>query len=153
MLRLLRTFALLLLILLGGTWAFVWATRAPGEGLADAFVNRVAMVFGANAPVSASVAPQRDTPAHLADYVSRFHPRLQGLTGSPEQVAEAARRYRVYFAKVQRPDMTDYLMDHSSFVYLVGPDARVRTLFRPETSPEAMAAAVAAQLGGAGRRG
>ena len=43
--------------------------------------------------------------------------------------------------------MTDYLMDHSSFIYLVGPDAKVRTLFRPEQTPEAIAAAVAAQIG------
>jgi protein SCO1/2 len=227
MFRLIRLFALLLILLLAGAWAFAWATRAPGEGLAEAFANRIAMLFGGNAPVAAmggvslpqgmalggaftlvdqagrtvterdyagrwmliyfgysfcpdvcptelgvmttaidqlgpageqvvpvfiSVDPQRDTPAHLADYVGRFHPRLQGLTGTPEQVAEAARRYRVYFSKVQRPDMTDYLMDHSSFVYLVGPDSRVRSLFRPETTPEAMAAAVAAQLGGNSRR-
>lgn len=99
------------------------------------------------APVFITVDPQRDTPAHLADYVSRFHPRMQGLTGTPEQVAEAARRFRVYYAKVQRPEMTDYLMDHSSFIYLVGPDAKVRTLFRPEQSPEAIAAAIAAQIG------
>jgi protein SCO1/2 len=97
-------------------------------------------------PVFITVDPQRDTPAHLADYVSRFHPRMQGLTGTPEQVAEAARRYRVYFARVQRPEMTDYLMDHSSFIYLVGPDAKVRTLFRQEQSPEAIAAAIAAQI-------
>ena len=74
-------------------------------------------------PVFITVDPQRDTPAALADYVSRFHPRMQGLTGTPEQVAEVARRYRVYYARAQRPDMTDYLMDHSSFIYLVGPDA------------------------------
>jgi len=98
-------------------------------------------------PVFVTVDPQRDTPAHLADYVSRFHPRMQGLTGTPEQVAEAARRYRVYYTKVQRPEMTDYLMDHSSFIYLVGPDAKVRTLFRPEQSPETIAAAIAAQIG------
>ena len=97
-------------------------------------------------PILITIDPQRDTPAQLADYVPRFHPRMQGLTGTPEQVAAAARRYRVYFARVQRPDMTDYLMDHSSFIYLVGPDARVRALFRPETSPEALAAAVQAQL-------
>jgi protein SCO1/2 len=101
-------------------------------------------------PMLISVDPQRDTPAHLADYVSRFHPRLQGLTGTPEQVAEVARRYRVYYAKVQRADTTDYLMDHSSFIYLVGPDARVRTLFRPETKPEDIAAAITAQLGRGG---
>jgi protein SCO1/2 len=97
-------------------------------------------------PILITIDPQRDTPAQLADYVSRFHPRMQGLTGTPEQIAAAARRYRVYFARVQRPDMTDYLMDHSSFIYLVGPDAKVRALFRPETSPEAIAAVVQAQL-------
>ena len=97
-------------------------------------------------PVLITVDPERDTPAQLADYVSRFHPRLIGLTGTPEQVAEAARRFRVYYAKARRPDMTDYLVDHSGFIYLVGPDSRVRTLFRPQTSPEAIAAAVTAQL-------
>ncbi len=97
-------------------------------------------------PILITIDPQRDTPDQLADYVSRFHPRMLGLTGTPEQIAAAARRYRVYFARVQRPDMTDYLMDHSSFIYLVGPDARVRALFRPETSPEAIAAAVQGQM-------
>jgi protein SCO1/2 len=97
-------------------------------------------------PVLISVDPQRDTPAQLADYVSRFHPRMQGLTGTPEQVAAAARAYRVFYSRVQRPNMTDYTMDHSSFIYLVGPDGRVRSLFRPETTPEAIAGAVAAQM-------
>ena len=97
-------------------------------------------------PILITIDPQRDTPDQLADYVSRFHPRMQGLTGTPEQIAAAARRYRVYFARVQRPDMTDYLMDHSSFIYLVGPDARVRALFRPQTSPEAIAAVVQGQM-------
>jgi cytochrome oxidase Cu insertion factor (SCO1/SenC/PrrC family) len=97
-------------------------------------------------PLLITIDPQRDTPAALADYVTRFHPRLQGLTGTPEQIAAVARRYRVYYARVQRPDMTDYLMDHSSFIYLVGPDGRVRSLFRPEMTPEQIAAAVAGQM-------
>jgi cytochrome oxidase Cu insertion factor (SCO1/SenC/PrrC family) len=97
-------------------------------------------------PVLVTVDPERDGPAQLADYVSRFHPRMVGLTGTPEQVAEAARRFRVYYAKARRPDMADYLVDHSGFLYLVGPDGRVRTLFRPQTPPEAIAAAVTAQL-------
>ena len=104
-------------------------------------------------PVLITIDPQRDTPSQLADYVSRFHPRMQGLTGTPEQLAAVARRYRVYYARVQRPDMTDYLMDHSSFVYLVGPDARVRALFRADTTPEALAAAVQAQFRSAERSG
>ncbi|MDB5371720.1 MAG: hypothetical protein JWP04_362 [Belnapia sp.] len=228
MLRTIRLTAVLLVLLLGGVWAFAWVTRAPEEGLADAFVNRLGQVFGgqgtmvsgggvqlpqgmslggpfsltdqsgkpvterdyagrwmlvyfgysfcpdvcptelgtmaaaldamgpageAVVPAFISVDPQRDTPEHLADYVSRFHPRMQGLTGTPDQVAEAARRYRVYYAKVQRPEMTDYLMDHSSFIYLVGPDAKVRSLFRPEQTPEAIAAAVSAQIGRPGGAG
>jgi len=97
-------------------------------------------------PVFVTIDPERDTPAAMADYVSRFHPRMVGLTGSAEQIAQAARAYRVYFAKVRPRDASDYLMDHSSFIYFVGPDGRVRSLFRPETAPEAIAAAVAAQL-------
>lgn len=97
-------------------------------------------------PVFVSIDPERDTPAAMADYVSRFHPRMVGLTGSAEQVAQAARAYRVYYAKVTPRDSTEYLMDHSSFIYLVGPDGRVRSLFRPETAPEAIAATVTAQL-------
>jgi protein SCO1/2 len=100
-------------------------------------------------PVLVSVDPERDTPAALAEYVERFHPRMVGLTGTPEQVAAAARAYRVYYAKVQRPEMSQYLMDHSSFIYLVGPDGRVRTMFRPNTAPEAIAAAIRGQLRGA----
>ena len=99
-------------------------------------------------PILITIDPQRDTPAALADYVSRFHPRMRGLTGTPEQIADVARRYRVYYAKARRADAGDYLMDHSSFIYLVGPDGRVRTLFRPDTAPEAMAAAIGAQLRG-----
>jgi cytochrome oxidase Cu insertion factor (SCO1/SenC/PrrC family) len=103
-------------------------------------------------PIFITIDPERDTPEALADYVSRFHPRMVGLTGTEAQIAAAARAYRVFYARVQRPEMTQYLMDHSSFIYLVGPDGRVRALFRPETSPEAIAEAVRGQLRAA-RRG
>jgi len=98
-------------------------------------------------PLFITIDPARDTPAALADYVGRFHPRLIGLTGSPEQVADVARKYRVYFAKSENRDMREYLMDHSSFIYLVGPDGLVRELFRPGTSPDAIAAALLRRLG------
>jgi len=97
-------------------------------------------------PVLITIDPERDTPEALATYVALFHPRLVGLTGTAEQIAAVARSYRVYYAKVHPRDATDYLMDHSAFTYLVGPDGRVRSLFRPQTSPEAIAAAVRAQL-------
>jgi protein SCO1/2 len=73
---------------------------------------------------------------------------MVGLTGTPQQIAAVARAYRVFYAKVNRPEMTQYVVDHSSFIYLVGPDARVRALFRPEMAPEAIAQAIRGQLRG-----
>ena len=60
--------------------------------------------------------------------------------------ATAARAFRVYYRKVNPPGASDYLMDHTSFIYLVGPDGRVRQLFRPNTPPETIAAAIKGQL-------
>lgn len=97
-------------------------------------------------PMLITIDPARDGVEQLADYVSRFHPRMQGLTGTAEQIAEVARRYRVFYARAQSQTMTEYLMDHSSFIYLVGPDGRVRTLFRPDSSVESMSRAISAQL-------
>ncbi|MFC3126679.1 SCO family protein [Pseudoroseomonas globiformis] len=97
-------------------------------------------------PALFSVDPERDTPDQLRAYVTNFHPRMVGLTGTPEQVAETARRFRVYYAKVQRPEMSEYLVDHTSYIYLIGRGGAVRTLLRPQSAPEAIAAAIRAQL-------
>jgi protein SCO1/2 len=97
-------------------------------------------------PVLITIDPARDTAAALADYVSRFHPALIGLTGTEEEIATAARAFRVYYRKIQPPGASDYLMDHSSFIYLVGPDGKVRQLFRPNTPPETIAAAMRGQI-------
>jgi len=97
-------------------------------------------------PVFITIDPERDRPDNLADYVSRFHPRLQGLTGTTEQIAAVARQFRVFYARANSPNTTDYLMDHSSFIYLVGPDNRVRSLFRPDTAVDGMARMIIGQL-------
>lgn len=97
-------------------------------------------------PIFITVDPERDTVPVMADYVARFHPRLVGLTGSPQQVAQAARVFRVYYAKAAGSGATDYLVDHSLLIYLTGPDGRVRQVFRASTTPEQMAAAIRAQL-------
>jgi cytochrome oxidase Cu insertion factor (SCO1/SenC/PrrC family) len=92
-------------------------------------------------PIFISVDPARDTPEHLAEYVSFFHPRLIGLTGSEKQVKEAARAYRVFYriGEPQSDDPQDYLVDHTSIIYLVGPDGKLVTHFSHGTTPEAMA--------------
>jgi protein SCO1/2 len=90
-------------------------------------------------PLFITVDPERDTPEFLADYVANFHPRLIGLTGTPDQIKAAAKAYKVYYAKAKKPGDADYLMDHTSFVYLMGPDGRFLSLFRGHTDPAAMA--------------
>jgi protein SCO1/2 len=97
-------------------------------------------------PVFITIDPARDTTEQLADYVSRFHPKMQGLTGTAEQISAVARQFRVFYARAQSANSTEYLMDHSSFIYLVGPDHQVRTLFRPDTAVETMTRAVNGQL-------
>jgi protein SCO1/2 len=73
-------------------------------------------------PVFVSIDPERDTPAVVKSYVENFGSKLVGLTGSPEQIAQAARAFRVYYAKAGQG--ADYKMDHSTIIYLMGPDGR-----------------------------
>lgn len=75
-------------------------------------------------PIFVSIDPERDTPSVLKSYVENFGPRLVGLTGTPEDVAGIAKAYRVYYAKAGNASGNDYLMDHSSIIYLMGPDGR-----------------------------
>ena len=96
-------------------------------------------------PIFISVDPERDTPEQLRPYAASFHPRLVALTGTMEQVTQAARAYKVYFAK--RPQKEgEYLVDHSSFVFLMGRDGKYITHFNPAATPEQMAAALARRL-------
>ena len=88
-------------------------------------------------PVFITVDPARDTVAEMKLYADSFHPRLVALTGSAEQTAAAAKAYRVYYAKVG-DDEEDYLVDHSSFVYLMGPDGKYVHHFGATTSPQDM---------------
>ena len=91
-------------------------------------------------PVFITIDPERDTVEQMKTYATHFHPRLQALTGTPDQTKAAARAYGVYFARARDTGATtEYLMDHSSLVFLIGPDGGYVTHFRGGTSPEEMA--------------
>lgn len=96
-------------------------------------------------PLFVTVDPERDTVEVLKDYLPNFHPRLVGLTGTKEQVARVAKAYRVFYARTTAPGGkqegadADYLMSHSSFIYLVGPDGRLRMLLRGRQSAKEIA--------------
>jgi len=89
-------------------------------------------------PVFISVDPNRDTPEVLAEFASIMHPDMIGLTGTDEQVRAASRAYRTYFA-VQEGDPDYYLIDHSTFSYLVLPGHGFVEVFRRDLSPEQLA--------------
>lgn len=92
-------------------------------------------------PVFITIDPERDTVKQLNAYVDNFHPSMVGLTGTAEQIAKTARAYRVYYgrAKSAKDETTDYLMDHSSIVFLIDPDGKYVTHFTHATPPEKMA--------------
>lgn len=71
-------------------------------------------------PIFISVDPARDTPEVLKEYVAAFHPRLIGLTGTPDQIAEVAKRYGVYYMKEEAEGASDYLVNHSRAAMLFG---------------------------------
>jgi protein SCO1/2 len=97
-------------------------------------------------PVFITVDPERDTAAHLKDYMPMFHPRFVGLTGDAAAIEAAARAYRVYFEKAERADKADYTINHSAFIYLIGRDGEYLGFFPPGTSAERLADAMRPSL-------
>ncbi|WP_374645961.1 SCO family protein [Tabrizicola sp.] len=93
-------------------------------------------------PVFISIDPDRDTPQALGDYAHNMHPKLIALTGSAEQVKTASQAYKTYYRK-QPGDDEFYLVDHSTFTYLMIPGTGFVDFFRREVTAEQMADSVA----------
>lgn len=100
-------------------------------------------------PIFITIDPERDTPEVMESYLANFHPRLIGLTGSPDTIAEIAESYKLYYRKTEPLDGADpgnYGMDHMNILYLMGPDGAYMTHFMSPTSPADVAAAIATHL-------
>jgi protein SCO1 len=89
-------------------------------------------------PLFISVDPERDTPDVLGAYVVQFHPRLIGLTGTPDQIRKVADSYEAYYAKYFPPNGAVYLIDHTGFIYLMGRSGEYLGFFPPGTSADRM---------------
>ena len=92
-------------------------------------------------PLFITVDPERDTAAILRDYTAFFHPRIMGLTGSPALVKRAADNFKVRYEKVREPGSpaSQYAVDHSAGMYLLGPDGRYIRKFGYATPPGVIA--------------
>lgn len=97
-------------------------------------------------PVFITIDPERDTPDVVGAYADAFHPRMVGLTGSAEAVDEAARAFRIFYSKGAVDEDGFYLMNHSGFVYLMGPDGEFLTMFNGGSDPQAMSDALASYV-------
>ncbi|NOR31064.1 MAG: SCO family protein [Sulfitobacter sp.] len=89
-------------------------------------------------PVFISIDPARDTPEVVGEFAENMHPKMIGLTGSPEQVKAASEAYRTYYKAHDTSDEF-YLVDHSTFSYLVMPGEGFVDFFRRDVTPEQMA--------------
>jgi protein SCO1/2 len=97
-------------------------------------------------PLFITVDPERDTSARLAEYVSSFHPRLVGLTGSLAEIRKTAIAYRTFFVKNSAAASGEYSVDHTGFIYLIGKDGRYLGFLPPGVTPDEIADAVRARL-------
>ncbi|MCI5060664.1 MAG: SCO family protein [Alphaproteobacteria bacterium] len=97
-------------------------------------------------PIFITVDPQRDTVSVMREYVEMFHPNLVGLTGTPAQIKQAMDSYKIYAAKVQDDSMSDYTMDHSSFIYFMGPDNALYKIFKTQDTAEDIAAEIGKRI-------
>ena len=87
-------------------------------------------------PVFVSVDPARDSLKALKEYAKDFHPSFVFLTGSPVQVQQMAKKYRVYVSKADETEDGDYLVDHSIVVYFHDDKGELSDCFTQSMRPK-----------------
>jgi protein SCO1/2 len=93
-----------------------------------------------------SVDPARDTLTRLEEYAAYFHPKILGLTGTPEQLAETAGRYGAAYRKVAQVSESGYVVDHSADSYLIDPRGRLVEVIPHGTPPPELVALIRRHL-------
>lgn len=116
---------------------------ATSEGLKQLKPEELAQV----AMIFVSVDPKRDTPDRLKEYVEFFHPAIVGVTGSPENIAEIAKRYGVFYAE-QKVETAGggYVVDHSADTFIVAPDGQLVGKIAHATPPDQVVVAIRKHL-------
>merc|ERR1719316_944257 len=96
-------------------------------------------------PVFISVDPKRDTPKAVDEYCKQFHPRIVGLTGTPEEIKAVSRAYRVYY-HANTSDEKEYLIDHSIIHYFMGKNGKFIDFFGKNMTAQEMADKMKAEI-------
>lgn len=91
-------------------------------------------------PLFITIDPQRDTPQVMQQYTQSFDQRILGLTGTSEQIAAAAQAYGAYYVRYNTgPGVNDYVMDHSTYLYIMDPEGKFVRAFHDDTSSQSIA--------------
>jgi len=100
------------------------------------------------APIFITVDPVRDTVPIMAEYVSVFHPRLIGLTGTEAQVDEAARNFRTWYERTEDDSAPDgYFMAHGGYIYLMRPNGEFEAVYlEGDQPPETLAGEILSRI-------
>jgi protein SCO1/2 len=82
--------------------------------------------------------PERDTPNQLKEYMEHFNPKIMALTGNVEEITDITAKYKVYSSKAEpeSSDKENYLLNHSSFIYLIDKDGKYLSHFNPGIKAE-----------------
>lgn len=95
--------------------------------------NRIQVVF-------ISVDPERDTPDKVSQYAEYFNEDFIGLTGTPEEIKQVAKAYKVFYQKVKNDGSEGYLVDHTALIYLITKDEKIKLIYSvSKQKPELMA--------------
>ncbi len=91
-------------------------------------------------PLFITIDPQRDTPGVMQQYTQSFDPRIIGLIGTPEEIAAVAHEYGAYYVRQRTgPGGNDYVMDHSTYLYVMNPEGKYVRAFDSGTSGDRIA--------------
>lgn len=97
-------------------------------------------------PVFISIDPLRDTPAQMKNYVALYHNNIVGLTGTPEQIAAVAKTFKVYYKRGEDVGDGNYMMDHSTQIYLADKDGKALEVFGEGAGADIMAQTIKGYL-------
>lgn len=139
-----------------GRWLLVFFGFTNCPDVCPTTLAEVAVVMdglGAGAeqvqPLFISVDPERDTPAALAEFVPRFEAGIVGLTGTPEQIAQTADSFHIYYKKIEEAAAPDgYTMGHSSQLFLFDPSGGYVTSWQYGTPAEEILADLRERVAG-----
>ena len=130
------------------TFGYTFCPDVCPTGLAriTAALDRLGKTADLVQPLFISVDPDRDTPEALSTYVTHFHPKMVGLTGNRDEIDSVTKTYRVLRRVVTQDDASEYLLNHTTFFYLIAPSGKIARIFRHATSVDALAEAISVEL-------